>query len=105
MTRKSSKVEPSVFRFICLREKSVANYHVDFTSKEDALDYIDKLNDSKIEWYGLYEINPKSDYLKAIVNKRIIPYNDLIPIDYVIQSSKKDTSKKKPVRKTKRKSV
>ena len=102
--RKKQEVAPSIFRFMCIKTDG-KNYTAEFQSKDEAIQYADSLYDTKMEWYGIYEINPKSDYLKAIVNKRIVPYNDLIPIDYVIQSSKKAIRKKKPVRKTKSKSV
>lgn len=90
MARKKAPVDPSIFRFMCLRDGNT-NYHKDFSTKEDALQYADELNDNKIEWYGIYEISPLKDYLISVDNKRLKPYKDNI-----IVKSKEDD---KPVRK------
>ena len=77
MARKKCTVEPSIFRFMCIKDEN-KNYHSDFKSLEEAIKYIEKLKDSKIEWYGLYEIDPKKDHLVSISHKRLIPHNDII---------------------------
>ena len=77
MARKKSTVEPSTFRFMCLKTDN-KNYHLDFTTKEEAIQYADTLNDSKIEWYGIYELDPRKDYMIDVVSKRLIPHNDMI---------------------------
>lgn len=62
----------SIYRFMCVRSVKGTNYHTDFPTKEEALSYIDSLDDNKIEWYGLYEINELNPYLKWITSKRLI---------------------------------
>lgn len=93
--KKNVTTEPSIFRFMCIREKNT-NYHLDFPTKEEALAYCEELNDSKIEWYGVYELSPLCNTLISITNKRLQPYNDTI---YV--APKEDTKER---RKRKRKS-
>ena len=90
MARKKMAVEPSIFRFMCLRNGNT-NYHMDFTTKEEAIAYADELNDPKIEWYGIYEVSPLKDYLISVTSKRLQPYRDNI-----ITKHKEDD---KPVRK------
>ena len=77
MSRKKTSIEPSTFRFTCIKTDN-KNYHLDFTAKEEALQYVDELNDSKIEWYGLYELDPRKDYMQLVTHKRLIPHNDTI---------------------------
>ena len=89
MSRKKS-TKPSTFRFICMRDKNTKNYHVDFDTKEEALKYVEELNDSKIEWYGLYEINPDEDYFIPHLSKRLIPHDDTVP-----EISKDNVNKRK----------
>lgn len=64
----------SIYRFMCVRSVKGTNYHTDFKTKEEALSYIDSLDDNKIKWYGLYEINELSPYLKWITSKRLINF-------------------------------
>lgn len=73
MSRKSKQQDPSVFRFMCIRSTKGTNYHTDFATKEEAIDYIQSINDPKIEWYGLYEISPNSDHLITVLSKRVVP--------------------------------
>lgn len=68
-----------IYRFMALT-KNCSNYHVDFDSQQEGIDYINQLNDSKIEWYGLYEVDSVNDKLKTIISKRVIPYDDTITV-------------------------
>lgn len=77
MARRKPSEDPSVFRFMCLRNGNT-NYHKDFFTKEEALQYAEELNDPKIEWYGIYELNPNCDHLISIDHKRLQPYRDEI---------------------------
>ncbi len=79
MTRNKSKDEKSIYRFMCVKTDDYG-YHIDFNSKEDAITYAEKLNDSKIEWYGIYELNPKYDYWLMVTHKRLIQHNNLVHI-------------------------
>lgn len=76
---KEIKVEPSVFR-VMVERKGFVNSHEDFSTKDDALNYAhDTLcNDANVAWYGVYELNPKVDYLISIEHKRLIPHDDKI---------------------------
>jgi hypothetical protein len=93
MAKKRSE-ESSVYRFMCIRSNN-SNYHVDFASKNEALNYIEELNDSKIEWYGVYEISNNCNYLKPVVSKRLIPFNDRVDLKLL----KEKVSDNKRVRK------
>lgn len=73
MPKKKQEVSPSLFTFMCLRVGG--NYHKDFSTKEEALEYIESLNDPKIEWYGIYEIEPGVQHMKLVVSKRLISNN------------------------------
>lgn len=79
MSRKKTEKTPDVYRFMCIRNGN-SNYHVDFTSQEEALQYVNELNDPKIEWYGVYEISPDSNNLKLVTGNRLIPFNDHIVV-------------------------
>lgn len=65
--------KPNLYRFMCLRAKNT-NYHIDFPTKEEAMEYVNELNDPKIEWFGVYEIDEKRDTLKSVYQKRLIPF-------------------------------
>jgi len=82
MPRKSKNtknVEPSIFR-VMIERLPFNQSHIDFNSKEEALQYVHNLNDPIVAWYGVYEISPLSDYLIDIENKRLIPHDDRIII-------------------------
>lgn len=88
---KETKIEPSVFR-VMIEKLPYKNVTVDFTTKEAALEYADNLTNKDTAWYGVYEINPKSDRLICIKNNRLIPHDDTIPKiskDNTIQKSVK----------------
>lgn len=87
MSRKTKQPEkaPSTYRFMCLRAKST-NYSMSFETKDEALQYAESLDDPKIEWYGIYELDPECDYLKAVVSKRLLPYDDTIPERFLTKS-------------------
>lgn len=75
MVRSNKEKESNVFRFMCIRNGNT-NYHKDFNSKESAMQYIESLNDDKIEWYGVYESKPSVDYLTCVVYKRMQPFDN-----------------------------
>lgn len=77
MAKKSKKTELSTYRFMCVKTNNL-NYHIDFKSYDNAIQYVNYLNDNKIEWYGLYELEPSSDYLKLVTHKRLIPHDATI---------------------------
>ena len=70
-----------------------------FQTKEEALDYANNLSSLLIEWYGIYELSPKVDYLISIEHKRLIPHDDKIIVkpkdDGVQQKLHKQRQKKK----------
>jgi len=79
MPRKSkeTKVEPSVFR-VMEERVPYKNITIDFDSKDEALEYVHSLTTSTTAWYGVYEINPRVDYLISVEHKRLIPHDDRI---------------------------
>lgn len=81
MSRKIKSKEPSIFRLMYISIDCKNNNHVDFQTKEEALDYANNLNSSLIEWYGIYELDPICNYMKRIVSNRLIKYNNIIDID------------------------
>jgi hypothetical protein len=76
MAKKSKQEITTTFRFMCIREKNTS-YHMDFSTLDEATQYIEELKDPKIEWYGLYKFTENSDLLKCITHKRLIPYKNL----------------------------
>lgn len=93
MARKK-EIAPSVFRFMCIRTGNT-NYSLDFDSKEAGLEYIEELNDPKIEWYGFYEIDNLRETLNRITAKRLVSYDDAIAISISVKrASKKRASNK-----------
>lgn len=91
MSRKKSLVDPSIYRFICLK-LDCKNYHVDFQTKEDAIKYADELKDDTIEWYGIYELNSSKDYMVRIIHKRLLPHKTTV---YTSPESNKRNKNKK----------
>lgn len=70
---KSKKItNNSIYRFMCIRSVKGTNYHKDFSTKEEALNYTAQLKDSTIEWYGVYEINELLPNLIPVISKRIL---------------------------------
>ena len=95
MAKKSNKHEASTYRLIGVRTDN-NNYHIDFKTKDEALNHIDKLNDPKLEWYGLYEVIPSLDTLKSVVWKRLIPFKTNTPIvkeDNTVKKTRKRQQK------------
>lgn len=91
MARKSkeTKVEPSVFRLM-IEKFPYKQVTMDFADKEEALQYAHELTSENTAWYGLYEINPKADYLISVEHCRLRPHDDSIP-----EISKDNTKKRK----------
>ena len=100
MARKTKEKEPSIFRFMCIKTDN-KNYHLDFSSKDEVLQYVDELDDDKIEWYGVYELDPACLYQKSITHKRLIPHDDTIPLKY-LKESRPDIVEKPTRRKRKK---
>ena len=89
--------EPIVYRLICVYKRMVNNCHQDFPSFQEAVDYTNSMNTKGIEWYGIYEINPNSEFLKRLISKRLLPYDDSIPTKKVTidENSQKRQRRKK----------
>lgn len=93
MGRSKKSTEPSIFRFMCITTDN-RNYHIDFQSKDEALQYTDELSNSKIEWWGLYELKPNCDHQITVTHKRLIPHSAL---NYITQETCTNmTHKKRP---------
>lgn len=91
---KNAKVEPSTYR-VMIERQPFNHSHIDFASKDEALQYVHDLNDSSIAWYGVYEISPICDYLIHVENKRLIPHDDRIIITKPNNSSSTTNNKVK----------
>ncbi len=80
MARKSKeiKVEPSIFRAM-IEQFPYKQITVDFTNKEDALNYVHSLTSDNTAWYGLYEINPKAEFLILVEHNRLRQHDNSIP--------------------------
>ena len=98
MARKKTEVAPSIFRFMCIKTDS-KNYHIDFQSEEEALRYTEELNDPKIEWYGVYELDPMKTYMTSVTHKRLIPHNDTVIYSMPKQEEKVKQRRKRVSRK------
>lgn len=94
MAKKLVEVKPTIYRFMCERTNN-QNYHTDFNSKEEGLKYIESLNDPKISWYGLYELDEVKDRLNTIVSKRLIQLPNTISKQSENQNTKKTRKKSK----------
>lgn len=82
---KEDKADCKLYRFMCLKSGKNNNYHTDFTSSDDAIEYANNLNDSDIEWYGIFEVDSDKNTLHRVVCKRLKPIDMSIPEN--IQSS------------------
>jgi hypothetical protein len=89
MSRKKSQAEPSTFRLMYININGSGD-HLDFKSKDDAIQYAESIS-NKIEWYGIYELNPKCDYLIMVTHKRILPYINTIYNKDIKTHRKKNT--------------
>lgn len=67
--------ESNLYRFMCIKSDHM-NYHIDFKSYNEAMQYVYNLNDSKISWYGLYELESSSNKLKLVTHKRLVPHEE-----------------------------
>lgn len=103
MARKKTDNVSSTYRFMCIREKGT-NYTADFETREAALKYAEELDDSKIEWYGVYELNPNLTYLVTLVSKRLIPHEQCYKLptgSKPERPQKSEVKRKRASRKTK----
>lgn len=94
---KEQKIDPSTFRVI-IEHIPCRWSTVNFQTKDDALNYAHELSSVKVAWYGVYEINPKRDYLISVENKRLVPHNDKVVI-----IPKEESKESKPHRQKQRK--
>ena len=91
MPKKQKAKEPSTYRFMCTTTDLKRGYHLDFSTKEEALQHAAELNDPTIDWYGIYELDPMCDYLKPVTNKRLIPHDDRIPTRFLKEREDKES--------------
>lgn len=91
--RKEVKIEPSIFR-VMVEQFPYKQIHIDFSEKEEALQYVHELTSENTAWYGVYELNPRSDYLISVDHKRLRPYDDRI------FTKPKENEQAKPKRRT-----
>lgn len=75
--RKEVNNEPSTFR-VMVTEFPYNHITVDFTTKEEALQYAHELTSENTAWYGVYELNPRCEYLISVEHKRLRPYDDVV---------------------------
>ena len=75
--RKEVNNEPSTFR-VMVTEFPYNHITVDFTTKEEALQYAHELTSENTSWYGIYELNPRCEYLISVDHNRLRPYDDVV---------------------------
>ena len=75
--RKEVNNEPSTFR-VMVTEFPYNHITVDFTTKEEALQYAHELTSENTAWYGVYELNPRCEYLISVEHKRLRPHDDVV---------------------------
>lgn len=76
---KETKVDQKLFRFMCLKSGKNSSYHTDFTSSDEAIEYVNNLNDDDIEWYGIFEVDSNKNTLHRVLCKRLKPIDMSIP--------------------------
>ena len=76
---KENKTDCKLYRFMCLKSGKNNNYHADFTSSDDVIEYANNLNDNDIEWYGIFEVDSDKNTLHRVVCKRLKPIDMSIP--------------------------
>lgn len=76
---KETKDYKKLYRFMCLKSGKNNNYHTDFTSSDDAIEYANNLNDVDIEWYGIFEVDSDKNTLHRVLCKRLKPIDMSIP--------------------------
>lgn len=86
--------EPIIYRLMCMYKNMSNNCHQDFLSFQEAVDYANSMKTKGIEWYGIYEVNPDLKFLKRLISKRLLPYDDNIPtkkvtIDETVQKTRR----------------
>ena len=98
--------DPIVFR-IMIESKNGACSSIDFTSKEESMQYAEKLTNETTAWWGIYEVNPKYRDLKTVTYKRLIPHNDKIPTNVIKPDSTEDSTaaQMQPKRRQRKKST
>lgn len=95
MVRKSKEtsVEPSIFRAM-IEKFPYKQISVDFSSKEEALEYVHALTSESTVWYGLYEVSPRVDRLIYIEHRRLRPHDDP-PTDISKDNTKRTSVKRR----------
>lgn len=63
-------IPTNTYRFMCERLGNT-NYHIEFETKEEAMAYVEELNDNKISWYGVYEVDVVRNILITVTHKRL----------------------------------
>lgn len=89
---KETNVEPSIFRAM-VEGFPYKQITVDFTTKEEALEYVHALPSESTVWYGLYEVNPRVDRLIHIEHRRLRPHDD--PVTDISKDNTKRISVKR----------
>lgn len=79
LTLENNTKEKDLYRFMCFCEGG-SDYCKDFTTKEAALEYVDTMDNSKIEWYGVYYWDKRINSFKHVVSERLKPYNDTVVV-------------------------
>ena len=87
--KKEEVMDPSIFRLM-IEEYPYKQTTINFTNKEEALQYAHDLTSDNTAWYGLYEVRPDYYYLISIEHKRLRPHDNLLPV-----MQKEGTSKQK----------
>lgn len=90
---KETKVDQKLFRFMCLKSGKNSSYHTDFTSSDDAIEYVNNLNDDDIEWYGVFEVDSNKNTLHRVLCKRLKPIDMSIPENVQSESIKNKNNK------------
>jgi len=76
--RKESKIEQSTYRLM-IEQFPYKHISIDFLDKDEALQHAHQLTNKDTAWYGLYEINPKADFLILVEHNRLRPHDNSIP--------------------------
>lgn len=75
---KEVKVESSIFR-VMVEQVPYKMIHVDFSIKEESLEYAHNLTSENAAWYGIYEVSQYSAGLIPVEHRRLRPHPDSIP--------------------------
>lgn len=93
--QKETEQSLSVFRYMCLRTDD-RNYHIDFTNKEEAFQYIEKeekKSSLKLVWHGVYEIMQNKDSLSLLVSKRF-HVKEIVTVDNKVETKRRQRKAK-----------